>query len=61
MDLSQLTAKVKQLFAGRGGTDGIKQDAEELKDIATGEGSATDKAEAAESAVQEPGAPGPDR
>ena len=45
----------------RGGTDSLKEDAGELKDIATGDGSVTDKGKAAVSAVQDPGAPDPDR
>jgi hypothetical protein len=42
----------------RGGTDAAKEDAEELKDIATGKGSLKDKARAAGEAIKEPGKPG---
>jgi hypothetical protein len=42
----------------RGGTDALKKDAEELKDIAQREGSLSDKARAAAAAIKDPGAPG---
>ena len=44
MDLGKLAEKAKGLVAKRGGTDSLKKDAEELKDIAGGNGSVTDKA-----------------
>jgi hypothetical protein len=59
MDLGKLAEMAKGLVARRGGTDSLKKDAEELKDIAGGSGSAGDKAEAAAEAVRDPGAPGP--
>ena len=40
----------------RGGTGALKEDAEELKDIATGKGSLKDKAKAAGRGDQGPGA-----
>ena len=58
MNLKQLTDRAKNLVSRRGGTDAHKEDAEELKDIAKGEGSVKDKAKAAGEAVKEPGAPG---
>lgn len=61
MDIGKLTDQAKKIIDDRGGTDALKEDAQELKDIATGEGSATDKAKAAVDAVKDPGAPGPDR
>ena len=61
MDLGKLVERAKGLVAKRGGTDSLKKDAEELKDIAGGHGSVSDKAEAAADAVRDPGAPGPDR
>ena len=61
MDLGKLVEKAKGLVAKRGGTDSLKKDAEELKDIAGGNGSVSDKAKAAADAVRDPGAPGPDR
>lgn len=60
MDLSKLTDQAKKLIDERGGMDSLKEDAMELKDIATGEGSITDKAKAAVDAVKDPGAPGGD-
>ena len=42
----------------RGGTDALKQDAQELKDIAKSKGSMKDKARAAAEAIKDPGAPG---
>ena len=47
MDLKSLQRKAKQLIDRRGGTDSLKADAEELKDIAKGPGSVTDKAKLA--------------
>ena len=58
MDLDKLKAKAEDLIEQRGGMDALKGDAEELKDIATGKGSLTDKAKAAAEAVKEPGKPG---
>jgi hypothetical protein len=55
MDLKRITDKAKELVEKRGGTDSIKEDASELKDIATGEGSLTDKAKAAAEAIKSPG------
>ncbi len=60
MDLSKLTDKAKKLVEERGGMDSLKEDAAELKDIATGEGSISDKAKAALDAVKDPGRPGED-
>ncbi len=58
MDISKLTDQAKKLIDDRGGVDALKEDAEELKDIATGEGSLTDKGKAAVEAIKDPGAPG---
>ena len=58
MDVNKLTDQAKKLIDDRGGMDALKEDATELKDIATGEGSLTDKAKAALDAVKDPGAPG---
>jgi hypothetical protein len=58
VNLRRLTDRAKKLVEKRGGTDSLKEDAEELKDIAKGEGSLKDKAKAAGEAVKEPGAPG---
>ena len=50
-----LADQAKKIVDKRGGTDSVKEDAEELKDIATGKGSLKDKAKAATDAVKEPG------
>jgi hypothetical protein len=60
MNLKSLQRKAKQLIGTRGGTDSLKADAEELKDIARGPGSVTDKAKRAGDALKDPGAKGPD-
>jgi hypothetical protein len=60
VSLKSITDKAKDLIGQRGGTESLKEDAGELKDIATGEGSITDKAKAAAEAVKDPGAEGPE-
>lgn len=60
MDLKGLQRKAKRLIDRRGGTDSLKADAEELKDIAKGPGSVTDKAKQAGAALKDPGAKGTD-
>jgi hypothetical protein len=60
MNFKSLQDKAKQLIDRRGGTESLKADAEELKDIASGPGSATDKAKLAAEALKDPGAKGPD-
>jgi hypothetical protein len=57
MDLNRWTAKAKDMLQRRGGTDSLKEDAAELRDIAGGKGSTGDKAKAAFEAIKEPGAP----
>ena len=61
VNFKSITDKAKELVAKRGGTESLKEDAGELKDIATGEGSLGDKAKAAVDAVKDPGAEGPDK
>ena len=60
MDLSKLAGDAKKLFEKRGGGASLKEDATELKDIATGKGSVEDKAKEAVEALKDPGAPGED-
>lgn len=55
MDFKKLADKAKKTMDDRGGTDRLKQDAERLRDIATGPGSPKDKARAAGDALKEPG------
>ena len=58
MDLNKLKRQAQDLVEKRGGTGALKEDAEELKDIATGKGSMTDKGKAAVEAIKDPGKPG---
>jgi hypothetical protein len=56
MNLGQLASKARDLVQKRGGTDSVKEDAQELRDIASASGSLGDKAKAAAEAVKDPGA-----
>lgn len=58
VDFKKLTDQVKDVIEDRGGMDSVKEDLAEVKDIATGEGSVTDKAKAAVDALKDPGAEG---
>jgi hypothetical protein len=58
VNLRRITDQAKKLVEKRGGTDSVKEDAEELKDIAKGEGSLKDKAKRAGEAIKDPGARG---
>jgi hypothetical protein len=60
MDFKSLQRKARRLIDRRGGSDRLKADAEELKDIAKGPGSVADKAKRAGDALRDPGAKGPD-
>jgi len=57
-NLKKVADKAKETVEKRGGTDALKEDAQELKSIAKGKGSLKDKAKAATDAVKEPGAGG---
>jgi hypothetical protein len=59
MDLGKLVNEAKELVDERGGMDSLKEDAEELKDIATGDDNVVDKAKEAVEAIKDPGAEGP--
>jgi hypothetical protein len=61
MKLNDLVNRAKQVMEKRGGTDALKKDAEELKDIARGPGTAQEKAKRAADALKDPGAPGRER
>lgn len=52
MDLKRFTDKAKQALDERGGPERLKQEAERLRTIATGPGSASDKAKAAGDAIK---------
>lgn len=56
VNFKNIADKAKQAVDKRGGTDSLKADASELKDIAKGPGSLTDKAKAAAAAIKDPGA-----
>jgi hypothetical protein len=58
MDFKKLADKAKDTIDKRGGMDSLKADAEELKKVAKGKGSLTDKAKAAAAAIKDPGARG---
>ena len=60
VNFKNIADKAKGLVEKRGGTDSLKEDAAELKDIAKDPGSIGDKAKAAASAVKDPGAKGAD-
>jgi general stress protein YciG len=60
MDLKNLQRKAKQLIDKRGGNESLKEDAQELRDIARGGGSAGDKAKRAADALKHPGAARPE-
>ncbi|HEX6780898.1 MAG TPA: hypothetical protein VF125_02585 [Solirubrobacterales bacterium] len=55
MDFKKLADKAKDTIDKRGGMDSLKADAEELKKVAQGKGSLTDKAKAAAKAIKDPG------
>jgi hypothetical protein len=61
MDFGKLADEIKHVVDERGGVDSLKADAEELKDIATGEGSVSDKAQEAVEAIKDPGESGPQK
>jgi hypothetical protein len=61
VNFKKLADKAKDVVDKRGGMDSAKEDANELRDIAKGKGSLTDKAKAAGKAVKDPGAKGPDQ
>ena len=57
MNIKSIADKVKGAVQKRGGTESLKEDAGELKDIASGEGSLADKAKKGAGAIKEPGVP----
>jgi len=58
MKLKSLFDKAKKTVDERGGVQSLKEDAEELKALASGKGGLSDKAKGAAAAIKEPGAPG---
>ena len=58
MGLEDIGDKVKDVVEQRGGTDALKEDAMEVKDDVSQEGSMTDKAKNVAEDLKDPGAPG---
>ncbi len=58
VDFKKLGQQAKSVVDKRGGTDALKEDAAQLKEIATGKGTLSDKAKAAAAALKDPGAAG---
>lgn len=56
MDFNKLAQRAKKVVQDRGGVAALKEDARELRDVARGDGSLTEKAKDAAAAVREPGA-----
>jgi len=55
VDFKRITDRAKELVDKRGGTESLKEDAAELRNIAKGSGSFKDKAKAAVEALKDPG------
>jgi len=55
MRWNRLAETAKKTLDSRGGTDGLKRDAEQLREIARGQGSAKDKARRAAEALKQTG------
>jgi hypothetical protein len=51
----KLAEQAKKTIDARGGSESLKEDAQELRNIARGEGSAKDKLRAAAQAIKTPG------
>lgn len=58
MGVEEFEDKVKQQVENRGGSDALKEDATEVKDDVTEDGSLSDKAKDVAEDVKDPGAPG---
>ncbi len=56
MDWKQLADRAKDEVDKRGGAKSVKEDVEELRDIAAGEGTLSEKLKRATGAIREPGA-----
>lgn len=61
VNFKRLADRAKGVVDKRGGTDALKKDAQELREIAKGKGSLKDKAQAAADAIKDPGAEGAER
>ena len=58
MGVEEFENKAKQEIEDRGGADALKEDATEVKDDVTEDGSLSDKAKDVVEDVKDPGAPG---
>jgi hypothetical protein len=58
--MDRIKAWWQNMSGKRGGTDSVKEDAQEVKDITTSDTSATGKTKDAAEAIKDPGAPGDD-
>lgn len=56
MNFKKLTDQAKAMIDKRGGTDALKGDLDELKTVAQGKGTLSEKAKAAADALKKPGA-----
>jgi len=61
VNFKRLTERAKDVVEKRGGSDSLKQDADELRGIAKGPGSLKDKAKAAGKAIKDPGERGAEK
>jgi hypothetical protein len=61
VNLRRLADKAKQQVDKRGGSENLKEDADELKKIAKGPGGLQDKTKAAGKAMKKPGAEGTEK
>jgi len=55
MDFKQLTDRVKALVGGRGGTQSVKEDGSEGRDVHSGDDTTEDKPQPSADAISEPG------
>jgi hypothetical protein len=58
MDFGKLFKRGKKVVDDRGGVDALKEDATELRDVATKKEGLAEKAKDAAAAIKDPGAPG---
>jgi hypothetical protein len=57
-DTGKLTKRAQDVIEKRGGTEALKEDGEELRDIAKSKGSFMDKVKSAAAALKDPGKKG---
>jgi hypothetical protein len=59
MGLSDLINRAKDVVQKRGGTEALKEDAQELKDVAKSDAPMSEKVKQGAEALKDPGAKGP--